>query len=390
MRNNEQGNQPTHQEARDDEGRSGSHTLSGAAGEGYSGQAARVDDPNDPNDPGAPASSFLLAMPTGQQMAPPDTLTTWNAPIAPTAPTIGARARMHAPIHDYRPQPPLPDETEHDQRDPAGQARSTTVLPPLGEHDDTALARAFALQRASRSRRPTGAEAPEGSATPADSSAEAPGTGRALARITGSPERQVAIMRADGEGSALLIRGATHAPRALGRVVPQRRGSFTAQFIVTMLITIIITSVLTLATPLGQNAVFGDAFRAYANAIPVIPTPTPTLAPTATPAPPAAPAGGYNPGQQAVINYIEGVFGPYAQGALNVAHCESGYDPNAWNTFPIGDSHAAGVFQILYPSTWDGTAYAADSPFNYQDNIRAAYQIFSRDGYSWREWQCQP
>jgi hypothetical protein len=113
------------------------------------------------------------------------------------------------------------------------------------------------------------------------------------------------------------------------------------------------------------------------------------LAPTATPKPkPAANAPGANPGTQAVINEIDSVFGSYSQGALNVARCESGYNPNAYNPYAIGTSHAEGVFQILYPSTWDTTTYASDSPYDANYNIHAAYQIFVRDGYSWKEWSC--
>jgi hypothetical protein len=102
------------------------------------------------------------------------------------------------------------------------------------------------------------------------------------------------------------------------------------------------------------------------------------------------PPPGANPGTQAVINEIDSVFGGYAQGALNVARCESGYNPNAYNPYAIGTSHAEGVFQILYPSTWDTTVYANDSPYDANFNIHAAYQIFARDGDSWREWACQP
>ena len=91
------------------------------------------------------------------------------------------------------------------------------------------------------------------------------------------------------------------------------------------------------------------------------PTPTPTPKPVSQGGMPAHSA---DPGQQAIINEITAVFGSYAQGALNVARCESGYDPNAWNPYAIGNSHASGVFQILYPSTWNGTSYAASSPFN--------------------------
>lgn len=193
---------------------------------------------------------------------------------------------------------------------------------------------------------------------------------------------------------AILIRGARKPLRRLGPIVPRRHGprSFTSQFIIAMVTVMLLFSALTLASPLGATAAFGGSFQAYANALPWIPTPTPspTPRPTPTPVPLYIPPHGADPGTQIIINEIIAVFGPYAQGALNVSHCESGYDPNAWNPFPILNSHASGVFQILYPSTWNGTSYHASSPFDYNANIHAAYEIFSRDGFSWREWECQP
>jgi hypothetical protein len=87
------------------------------------------------------------------------------------------------------------------------------------------------------------------------------------------------------------------------------------------------------------------------------------------------------------------VFGTtYGPGAVNVAKCESGLNPNAYNATSIGGSHAAGIFQILYPSTWAGTpqGQAGLSPYDAMANIKAAYSIFVRDGYSWREWSCKP
>ena len=85
-----------------------------------------------------------------------------------------------------------------------------------------------------------------------------------------------------------------------------------------------------------------------------------------------------------VATMIGQVFGPYGQAAINVATCESGLNPAAYN--PSG---AAGLFQIM-PGTWAGTAQVGQSPYNAAANIAAAHQIFVRDGYSWREWTCQP
>ena len=97
-----------------------------------------------------------------------------------------------------------------------------------------------------------------------------------------------------------------------------------------------------------------------------------------------------SPGQAAVIAMINQVFGSYAPGALNVARCESGFNPLAYNPISIGGSHAEGVFQILYPSTWSGTSEASSSPYSAMANILAAHQIFVRDGYNWHEWSCAP
>lgn len=97
---------------------------------------------------------------------------------------------------------------------------------------------------------------------------------------------------------------------------------------------------------------------------------------------PSASTGGNN---TSVTGMIYQVFGPYAPSALTIARCESGLNPGAYNSA----SHASGLFQILYPSTWSTTPYAGYSPFNAWANINAAHSIFVRDGYSWREWQCQ-
>jgi hypothetical protein len=137
------------------------------------------------------------------------------------------------------------------------------------------------------------------------------------------------------------------------------------------------------ATPLGQASPLGGTFQAYAQSVPWIPTPTTTPKPK-------APAPGVNPGQQAIIDKITAVFGAYAPGAINIARCESGFDPNSRNVIAIGGSHASGVFQILYPSTWNTTSYKSYSPYDADANIHAAYEIFHRDGNSWREWACKP
>lgn len=225
--------------------------------------------------------------------------------------------------------------------------------------------------------------------------------------VAGEGERLPAL-RADGprdlalattpDAETIFIRGSRKPPKPYGLpVVPRRMGPrpFMLQFLIAMVTAMTLFGSLALASPLGRSAVFGTSLDAYANSVPWIPTPTatPTPLPTATPIPLTSaysPPHGPNPGSATVIAEIQAVFGQYSPGALNIARCESGYDPNAWNPYPILNSHAMGVFQVLYPSTWNTTSYSQYTPYDYKVNIRAAWEIFSRDGYSWREWECKP
>ena len=121
-------------------------------------------------------------------------------------------------------------------------------------------------------------------------------------------------------------------------------------------------------------------------------TPTKTT-PTQATLPKSTPVTGQGQGAiqptGSVANMIYQVFGAYAPQALSIARCESGLNPGAYNPVSIGGSHAAGVFQILYPSTWMGTPQAGGSPYNAWTNILAAHAIFVRDGYNFHEWTCQ-
>jgi hypothetical protein len=125
----------------------------------------------------------------------------------------------------------------------------------------------------------------------------------------------------------------------------------------------------------------------WANRVKVVPKPVTRPAPAPTPAP-APPPVNPGPGGSSVAAMIEQVFGGYASSALAIARCESGLNPNAYNPVSIDGSHAEGVFQILYPSTWDSTPEAGSSPYNALANIEAAHAIFVRDGYNWHEWSC--
>ena len=70
------------------------------------------------------------------------------------------------------------------------------------------------------------------------------------------------------------------------------------------------------------------------------------------------------------------------QWAMNVAYCESRYHPNSVNT----QSGASGLFQFL-PSTWSGTPWASQSPFDPVANANAAAWLYSRYGPG--RWVCQ-
>ena len=70
------------------------------------------------------------------------------------------------------------------------------------------------------------------------------------------------------------------------------------------------------------------------------------------------------------------------QWAINVAYCESRYHPNSVNT----DSGASGLFQFL-PSTWSGTPWAKQSPFDPVANAQAAAWLYARYGPG--RWVCQ-
>ena len=74
--------------------------------------------------------------------------------------------------------------------------------------------------------------------------------------------------------------------------------------------------------------------------------------------------------------------GPGAvQWAMNVAYCESRYHPNSVNS----TSGASGLFQFL-PSTWGGTPWASQSPFDPVANAQAAAWLYSHYGPG--RWQC--
>jgi hypothetical protein len=99
------------------------------------------------------------------------------------------------------------------------------------------------------------------------------------------------------------------------------------------------------------------------------------------PVPPPPP-----PPPPSIQQIITGAFAPLGESAvgwaLQIAFCESTDNPNAVNT----DSNAQGLFQFL-PSTWVGTPYASQSPFDPTANAAAAAWLLQTYGPS--QWECQ-
>jgi hypothetical protein len=87
-----------------------------------------------------------------------------------------------------------------------------------------------------------------------------------------------------------------------------------------------------------------------------------------------------------IAKIITDAFSPLGQDAvvwaMRVAWCESRYHPNSVNS----DSGASGLFQFM-PSTWSGTPWANQSPFDPVANANAAAWLYNRYGPG--RWTCK-
>jgi hypothetical protein len=105
--------------------------------------------------------------------------------------------------------------------------------------------------------------------------------------------------------------------------------------------------------------------------------------PTVTPTPIAVPDG-----REAIVAYIREVFGEHSDKALLLLTCEnSELNPEAVNGFgnsPEG-SLDIGLFQIN--NYWQGVSNQAFLR-DYKINTLIAWNIYSRDGYSFKLWTC--
>ena len=87
-----------------------------------------------------------------------------------------------------------------------------------------------------------------------------------------------------------------------------------------------------------------------------------------------------------IAKIINDAFSPLGQAAvtwaMRIAWCESRYHPNSVNS----SSGASGLFQFL-PSTWSGTPWANQSPFDPVANANAAAWLYSYYGPG--RWACK-
>ncbi len=124
---------------------------------------------------------------------------------------------------------------------------------------------------------------------------------------------------------------------------------------------------------LVEQAAAAEAAAAAASRAAVPPPPPP--APVALPA-----AGG---DMRAIIIAAWAPLGPaVVSWALRLAQCESNFNPYAVNR----SSGAAGLFQFL-ATTWAGTPWRAQSPFDPNANALAAAWLYSKYGPG--QWSCK-
>jgi len=92
--------------------------------------------------------------------------------------------------------------------------------------------------------------------------------------------------------------------------------------------------------------------------------------------------------KRVIADEVRAVFGTHAEDAFKVLQCEnSALNPKAINTagnYPEGSADV-GVFQINeYWQKVGNRNFLTD----YKINIRIAWNIYSRDGYSFKLWSC--
>jgi len=221
-----------------------------------------------------------------------------------------------------------------------------------------------------------------------------PNASRPLPQAYGNVARDVLATRDDAGGSKralpkpMIISGSGQVSHLRPSLGGGQHRSRTMRLSLTAVLAGVLLMSLFIVTPLTVGA-SGRTGGLLANVgLAALPSATPTITPTPDPYYGNHPVP--DPGKAVITAKVRAVFGPYSDAALRIVACESQFNTNNYNPISILGSHAEGIFQILYPSTWYGTAYRTYSPYDWNYNIPAAYEIFKSDGYTWREWECQP
>lgn len=142
-------------------------------------------------------------------------------------------------------------------------------------------------------------------------------------------------------------------------------------------VTIAVSMILNMKVPHVVTPVPVEASMLHENIV----TPTPTSIPEEN-------SVSYPPDREEIAAYIKEVFGVHADKAFQVLSCENAsLNPEAVNTAGNSPEGARdiGVFQIN--EYWQGVSNSAFL-FDYKINVLMAYNIFSRDGYSFKLWTC--
>lgn len=99
--------------------------------------------------------------------------------------------------------------------------------------------------------------------------------------------------------------------------------------------------------------------------------------------PPAAPAAANGDIRAIILAAWAPLGSATASWAVRLAQCESGLNPYAVNR----SSGAAGLFQFL-ATTWAGTPWRGQSPFDANANAQAAAWLYAKYGAG--QWSCHP
>jgi len=96
----------------------------------------------------------------------------------------------------------------------------------------------------------------------------------------------------------------------------------------------------------------------------------------------------HRPSSLEAIRLASIAYGASYREMVNIAECETGHTLSPYTK--NRSSSASGLFQFLYPSTWNRTPYRSESVWSPYANAMAAAHLWRADGRSWHEWVCRP